>query len=475
MEKTRTNSFLESESIGRLMAKYSLPCIISLLVGALYNIVDQIFIANTDYLGSYGNSANTSVFPLTVIALAIATMIGDGCCAFSSISLGAGDRERAGKGTGGSVTVITISGIVLAAIYLAFSEPILMAFGANVNPETLAMAEEYFFTISLGIPFYMFGQALNPIIRSDGSPRFAMATLLAGALTNCVLDPIFIFPMKLGMTGAALATVIGQVISALLALFYLFRMKTVRLSRSSLIPDFRLMKRIFQLGMTSFLSQISIVFSMAAVLNVCRIYGARDPIFGQPEYSQIPTAVVGIVMKFFQIVISIAVGLSAGCIPISGYNVGAGRNDRIRELMKKLLAAEAVVGLAATIIFELFPEQIIGIFGASGESIHYTEFAVRCIRLYLCTLALSCVNKGTFIFLQSLGKALPSALLSLLREVGFGVGLVLLLPVWMGLDGVLWFMAIADVLTFAAVTAVDIKIYRGLKQPSEIAGKSKNY
>ena len=462
MEQTKSVSVLETEKTGKLMCKYSLPCIISLLVGALYNIVDQIFIANADYLGSYGNAANTVVFPLTVIALAIATMIGDGCCAFVSICLGAKENGKANRSVGNSVALIVVSSLVLTAIYLLFHTQILTAFGAAVNDETFAMSEEYFFWITLGVPFYMLGQALNPIIRSDGSPTFAMVSLLAGAVCNTVLDPIFIFIFRWGMMGAAVATVIGQIISAILAFVYLFKMKTVKLKKSSFRIEMKLLGKILLLGMTSFLSQASIVLTIAATLNMCREYGAKDPIFGQEEYAQIPTAVVGIVMKFFQIVISVAVGLSAGCIPVVGYNVGAGRNDRVRDIMKKLFAAEAVIGAAATLVFELFPQQFADIFGAESESVYYNEFAVRCIRLFLCTLPLACVNKGAFIFLQSLGKALDSTALSLIREVVFGVGLVLLLPIWLGLDGVLYFMPLADLLTFFITIAVAVRNYRQL-------------
>ena len=465
----RKNSFLETEKLSKLMRKYAFPCIVSLLVGALYNIVDQIFIANADYLGSYGNAANTVVFPLTMIALAIATMIGDGCCAFVSIRLGAKDSESAHRSIGTSITLTVISGVVLTAVYLIFSDGILNVFGAGVNEETFRLSKEYFFWISLGIPFYMFGQALNPMIRSDGGPGYAMICLLSGAVTNIILDPIFIFPLKWGMMGAAVATSIGQVISAILSLCYLFRMKAIKLEKDSFKPRFSLLKKIIPLGATSFLSQISIVVSMAAVLNVCKVYGAKDPIFSASQYAQIPTAVVGIVMKFFQIVMSVAIGLSAGCIPIVGYNVGAGRGDRAKELMKKMLFAEACVGAVALVIFELLPKQLIGIFGAGNESEYYTEFAVKCIRIFLSSVVLACVNKGMFIYLQSVGKSGASTALSLLREIVCGVGLVLLLPVWFGLDGVLYFMPLSDIITFAAGIFVLLKTAKELS-----SGKIKN-
>lgn len=464
MEETKVNSFLETEQIGKLMRKFSLPCIISLLVGALYNIVDQIFIANADYLGSFGNAANSVVFPLTVIALAIATMIGDGCGAFVSIRLGAKDFEKAHKSIGNSVLLTVASSIVLMVIYLIFADRIITAFGGTVNEETFRLSKEYFFWISLGVPFYMFGQALNPIIRSDGNPRFAMITLLVGAISNCILDPIFIFKFHWGMMGAAVATVIGQIFSAVLSLIYLFKLKSVKLCKASFVPDKSIIFKIIPLGASSFLAQISVVFSMAAVLNMCKKYGALDPIFGQDEYAQIPTAVIGIVLKFFQIIMSIAIGMSAGCIPIVGFNLGAGRKDRVRKLMRLLMLAEAAAGLVATIIFELFPTQLIAIFGADNESIYYTQFAIKAIRIILCATILSCVNKGVTIFLQSLGRAGTSTLLSMFREIVCGVGLVLLLPIWFGLDGLLWFMAIADIITFIASLAVLIHVDKSLQK-----------
>lgn len=469
----KSNTFLETEKIGKLMRKYSIPCIISLVVAALYNIVDQIFIANADYLGSYGNAANTVVFPLTVVALSIAVMIGDGCCAFVSISLGANNKDDAHRSIGNAILLCLISSVVLTAAYLIFMEPILTLFGGKVNAETYACAREYFFYISLGLPFYMFGQAMNPIIRSDGSPKFAMLSTVAGAVTNIILDPIFIFPLGWGMMGAAVATVIGQVLTAVLALWYLFHMKAVKLGRSSFGLWPRLMKRFLVLGITSFLSQISLVISMAAVQNMCTKYGAMDEIFGRPEYAQIPLAVLGIVMKFFQIAISIAVGLAAGCIPVVGYNIGAGRKDRAKTLFSYLLAAEAIVGLVATLIVELLPRQLIGIFGAGNESAYYTTFAIKCFRVYLCMMILAMVNKGAFIYLQALGKALLSTIISLTREIILGVALPIILPVFFGLDGLLYSFPSADILTFLIAVVIIRHTYKDLSAGESAENKIK--
>ena len=232
MEEKHQNE-LETLPVGRLMRRYALPCVTSLLVAALYNIVDQIFIANASYLGSCGNAANTVVFPLTVVALALAVMIGDGCCAFVSISLGAGRKDEAHKSVGSATLLCVAISLVLTAIYLLFSEQIITAFGGRVNEETFKQSREYFFFITLGLPFYMFGQAMNPVIRSDGSPKFAMAATLAGAVMNLILDPVFIFLFRWGMMGAAVATVLGQVLTAGLSAWYLFHTKAVRLKKAA--------------------------------------------------------------------------------------------------------------------------------------------------------------------------------------------------------------------------------------------------
>lgn len=458
------NLFLKTDSINSLMKKYAIPCIISLLVGALYNIVDQIFIANASYLGSYGNAANTVVFPLTVIALAIAVMIGDGCCAFVSISLGKKESEEAKKSVGNAITLCLFSSILLTIIYLVFQSPILTMFGGTINAETYMHSREYFFYITLGIPFYMFGQAMNPIIRADGSPKFAMCSTMVGALINIILDPIFIYTFHLGMMGAAIATVIGQIVTAILAIYYLFNMKIIRPHTNDYKLSKNLCIKISTLGMTSFLSQVSLVAAMAAINNMIRKYGALDPIFSQAQYVQIPMAVVGIVMKFFQIVISIVVGMAAGCIPIVGFNIGTKEYERVKELFTKLLISEAIVGLISLILVEFFPHQLIQLFGANNESIYYTEFAIKSFRIYLCMIVLACVNKACFIFLQAMGKAKESTILSMIREVVFGVGFALLLPLFFDLDGVLYSMPVSDVLTFIVALFLILTTYKELNE-----------
>jgi Na+-driven multidrug efflux pump len=241
-------------------------------------------------------------------------------------------------------------------------------------------------------------------------------------------------------------------------------MKSVQLKMDSFRLDWSVVSRFLPLGICSFLSQISLVAAMAALNNMIRKYGALDSVFGQSQYAQIPMAVVGIVMKFFQIIISTAVGLAAGCIPVVGYNIGAGRKDRAKNLFTYLLVSEAVVGAVALFVVEVFPGQLIQIFGAANESVYYTEFAIKSFRIYLCMMVLACVNKATFIYLQSLGKALLSTLLSMLREVVFGVGFALLLPVFFGLDGVLYSMPVSDLLTFLISIVAIVHTYRSLSR-----------
>jgi Na+-driven multidrug efflux pump len=469
------NSALRTAPVGSLMRRYAIPCIISLLVAALYNIVDQIFIGWG--VGAEGNSATNIVFPLTVLALAIATMIGDGACSYVSISLGAGDPEKAHRSVGNAIILTVASGLIVMAVFLLFPAQILRLFGASdeLSAVTKGYANDYFFWIALGIPFYMFGQAMNPIIRSDGSPRVAMAATLAGAVTNVILDPIAIFVLHWGVTGAAIATVVGQIVTAVISLVYLLHPKAIRLSKRSFALSGSLIAKFLPLGFTSFLSQFSLVLSMAVMNNMISKYGAVSAFATLNAETgrmvgDIPLAVQGIVMKYYQIVISIVVGMAAGCIPIVGYNFGACAYDRCRAMMKRLLLCEAAVGAVATVLFETIPVPLISLFGTENPP-EYFAFAKLAFRIYLCMTTLDCVNKATFIFLQSLGKALESTFLSLLREVILAIPLAILLPRLVaslsgeadGIYGLLISMPIAAVLTFCCAAVVIGRTNRQLK------------
>lgn len=464
--ETKSNYFLETEPLGKLLAKFSVPTIISLLVATLYNIVDQLFIANADYLGSYGNAANSVVFPLTLIALGLAMLMGDGCCTIASMAQGADDQKRARRVVGSSITTLLIIGVILMVIYLILPEPILTLFGGRVNDQTFALAKEYLFWIALGIPFYMFGQAMNPIIRADGNPRFAMIVTTLGAVINIILDPVFIYVFRWGMFGAALATIIGQIIVALVFAVYTCRMKTFRLVPDSLKPRWSMLKKVFPQGLTSMLIQLAIVLSMAVVFRAIETFGARDPIFSQEEYAHIPTAVCGITMKFFQVAISVSVGLVSGCFSIAGYNLGAGRYDRVRRLMNMMLTIQLIYGAVVSILFLLFPAWLVSLFGGGNESVYYTEYAVKCIRIFMGATVLSCFNKGVCIFSQAIGNVKMGTFLSMLREVAFGAGLPYLLCTFIGIDGILWFMPLSDIVVAIIGVFVVISTNKKLKGQS---------
>lgn len=454
MENTlNANEYMAEGHIGKLMMKFSIPCIMSLLVSSLYNIVDQIFIGRG--IGYLGNGATNIVFPVTIIALSLALLTGDGCAAYLSICQGMKDEKRAKKSVGNAVSFIIAVSLIFTVL-LAFSQnQLLWAFGATEG--NIGYAEEYFFYIIMGIPFFMFANSMNSIIRADGSPQFAMLSTLIGAIINVILDPVAIFVLHWGMAGAALATIAGQIVSALLAAYYLFHTKTFHLNRNSFLPDLNIMKNFLPLGISSFLTQISIVIIMAAMNNTLVTYGAQSK-YG----ADIPLTVVGIVMKVFQIVIAVVVGIAAGSQPIIGYNYGAGKYARVKEIFKTMILAEACVGIIATICFEAFPQQIISIFGS--ESDLYNEFAVMAFRLYLSTILFCCIQKSTSIFLQALGKPFLSTGLSLLRDFILSVPLVLILPRFMGLTGTLYSAPAADVVSLIAVLFVSGHLFRHLNQ-----------
>lgn len=449
-----SNSYLAEESIGKLMGKFSIPCIMSLLVSSLYNIVDQIFIGRG--VGYLGNGATNVVFPITVIALAIALFVGDGCAAYLSLCQGRQDAEGAHKSVGNAVVITVASGVLLTGVFWLLRDPILTAFGATEN--NLAYAEEYFSYLVPGIPFFMFANAMNSVIRADGSPAFAMISTLVGCVINVIFDPIAIFVFHWGMMGAAVATITGQIVSALLAVFYLTRTKSFRLKRSSFVPQGRLLKQMLPLGISSFLTQVSIVIIMAAMNNTLVAYGANSK-YG----ADIPLTVVGIVMKVFQIVIAIVVGVAAGSQPIVGYNYGAGLYGRVRKLYRTMMKIEVLVGAVALLCFEVFPLQIISIFGS--EDGLYNEFAVLAFRIYMCTILFCCVQKATSIFLQSIGKPLMSLSLSLLRDFILSVPLVLLLPKAFGLLGALYSAPVADTVSLLVVIAMMLSVFQ--KLPAE--------
>ena len=442
-----TNQFLGTERVGKLMRRYAVPCIISLLVGALYNIVDQIFIANASYLGSYGNAANTVVFPLTVVALAIAVMIGDGCCAFVSISLGKGEVGEARKSVGSAVVLSVASSLVLTALYLIFADAIISMFGGTVNEETFHYAQEYFFYISLGIPFYMFGQAMNPVIRADGNPKFAMASTLAGAVINIILDPIFIFCFKWGMMGAALATSLGYILGAGMIVVYLSRRRNVihfcrvKLSKKSMRLTWRNVKYMCHLGVSTFLCEAAIACMMFAGNYVFIHYLGEDGV-----------AAFSIACYFFPIIFMVYNAIGQSAQPILSYNFGAGDTMRVRSAFRLALGTAVTCGLVFFALTALFNHQIVAMF--IDRSYPAYDIAVAGLPLFASGFIFFAVNIVSIGYFQSVERARPAMMVTVLRGFVFMVLCLLGLPLLLKVPGIWLAVPLAEILTFLVIMAI---------------------
>ena len=462
---------LGKEKIGKLLVRFSVPCVISMLVAALYNIVDQIFIGWSP-AGTAGNAATNIVYPFTVVALAFALLIGDGAASLFSLSLGAKDKEKADKSIGNGVTLLAILSILLMIIGLLFQNQILGIFGGNPK-EVLCYqyAKDYLFIVCLGIPFYVIGQGLNGSIRADGSPKYAMIATIAGAICNIILDPVFIFVFGMEVKGAAIATIIGQILTFVISVLYFRKSKLFKITKGSLKLEKNINKRILSLGLASFITQISIVAIISVANNLIAKYGymtvaSTGKIFGAVE----PLAVVGICMKVFGIVVSIVIGVALGGQPIVGYNMGAGNVQRVKETCKKIMFVNFIVGVIAFLLFELCPNYIISIFGKS-TSVEYQEFAKLCLNIFLGGIVLTCLIKSTSIFLQSVGSSFKSTLLALSRDVIFFVpAIVIIAMVSQNIVTMLWSAVVADVLAFilaALLLCSELKKLESLSQEDE--------
>ncbi len=452
MENQEDNKYLGEEKISKLLLKFSIPCILSLLITSLYNIVDQIFIGNSE-LGYLGNAATTIVFPITIISVAFAWCFGDGAAAFISLCQGRKDTKSAHKAVGNSILVTFIISILFVILGFIFMEKLLFLFGAS--SETIILAKDYFTIILSAIPIYMLGNTMSAIIRADGSPAFSMCATLAGAITNIILDPVFIFGLKWGIQGAAWATIIGQILTFIISVVYFFRTKTFRLCLESFRMDIKLFSNVIKLGVSTFITQMSIVI-ISLVCNIMLAkYGAMSK-YG----ADIPIAVIGICMKVFTIVINIIVGIILGAQPILGYNYGAKNYDRVRKTFKTVLLFTIVIGLISTLIFETFPELVIRIFGTESEL--YMEFAVMTFRIFLMFITFTCTIKMTSIFFQAVGKPLKSAIISLTRDIICFVPLVIIFPNFLGIKGVLWSAPIADAIGIIVTSVLVVAFFRKL-------------
>lgn len=435
--KNEASNAFATEPIGKLITKFAIPCVISLLVSSLYNIVDQIFIGWG--VGYLGNGATNVVFPITIVALALSLMIGDGGAAYLSLKLGEGDTAKARRGVGNALAMVIVVSILLAAVFLGFINPILNLFGATDVLRPYAL--EYGFVIGLGLPFMMIPAALNSMIRADGSPKYAMFSMILGAVINTVFDPIFIFVFGMGVRGAAIATVMGQVASFVFSIIYVFRFKNFRLTLVDLRPQTAVCRNVLSFGISSFITQIAITIVMALSNNLLASYGAQS-VYG----SEIPLTAMGIVMKVNQILISILVGISTGAQPIIGFNYGAKNFHRVRKAFDIALVASEIVAVVVFLIFQFAPMSVVSLFG-SEEGL-YNEFAVLSFRIFLLLCLLTGFQTVAAIYLQAIGKPGKSALLSLSRQIIFFVPAALILPRFLGVLGVLWTGPVADGLAF---------------------------
>ena len=432
-----------TEPIGKLIVKFAVPSVIALLVNSLYNIVDQIFFGNG--VGYLGNGATNIVFPITIIALALAMMIGNGGAAFLSLKLGEGNVDSAKKGIGNAVTMVTVVSIILAAVFLIFINPILTLFGATDTLRPYAL--EYGWIIGIGLPFMMISGAINSMIRADGSPKYAMFSMVIGAILNVILDAIFIFPLQMGVQGAAIATVIGQIASFVVSVVYMPRFKTIRLNKFALRPNPKVCGNIIVFGLSSFITQFAITIVMALTNNLLAQYGAQS-IYG-PD---IPLTATGIVMKVNQIMISILLGIATGSQPIIGFNYGAKNFHRVKKALEISLIASEIISVLAFLLFQFAPMSVISLFGS--EDGLYNEFAVKAFRIFLMLCPLTGFQTVIAVYLQAVGKPVMSALLSLARQIIFFIPAALLLPLALGVEGVLWTGPVADGLAFVMSLAL---------------------
>ena len=455
MKMEKEENILGTEKIGKLVRKFSIPCIISLVVNALYNIVDQIFIGQG--VGYLGNGATNVVFPLTIIGLAFALMFADGASAYLSLKLGEKKKQEAAKGVGNGIAMAIIISILFCAITLIFLPQLLNLFGCTVALRDYAMG--YGWIIAIGLPFSMIGTTLNSIIRADGSPKFAMASMVAGAVLNIILDPIFIYVFHMGVEGAAIATIFSQFVTFILNALYMRKIKTIQFSKETLKLKFSIVRRVAALGISSFITQMTFVILISVENNLLGKYGVNSK-YG----SEIPITVVGIVMKVNQILSSIILGIAVGAQPIFGYNYGARKFDRVTKTLKIVLSLSVVISTIAFILFQTIPDKLISIFGSGDAS--YMEFACLTFRIYLMLCICNGVQIPAGIFFQAIGKSSKSAILSLSRQIVLLIPAMFILSSIFGLMGVLYAAPVADGIAFILAATLLILEVKKLKKPN---------
>ena len=418
---------LGTERVSKLMVRYAIPSVISIVVNSLYNMVDQIFIGQG--VGYLGNAATNVILPLTTLLLALGLLIGDGTAAYMSLSLGKGRAQAAAYGVGNAITLTVGTGVVLMILFEIFLEPLCLLFGATEG--NLPYALEYGSIIVLGFPFAMIDGAFGSIIRADGRPKASMAGLLIGCITNIILDPIFIFVCHWGVKGAAWATIIGQILNTVYFVVCMLHFKTVEMKKQNLIPNWPVIKKVLTLGTSSFIAQGAGVFVIAVMNNSLVKYGAMSK-YG----ADIPLAALGITMEVSRLITGIALGVASGIQPIFGFNYGSGQYDRVKKTYKLALTTCTLILIVAFFIFQFCPEYIINLFGQESEL--YMEFAVKCFRIYLLACFMIGAGAVTGIFFQAIGKPVPAALLTLSRQILFLIPAMLIFGHFMGVEGILW-------------------------------------
>jgi putative MATE family efflux protein len=426
------------ERIGKLLTRYAVPSIISLIINSLYNMVDQIFIGQG--VGFLGNGATNIIAPIATIAIAVATLFSDGLAAFFSLNLGRGEADKAAKGVGTAViasATISILYAILASIFLA---PLCRLFGATDNLMPYALS--YGHIIVIGFPFAIIATVINSAIRTDGSPRYAMFSMMIGAILNTILDPIFIFVFHWGVEGAAAATILSQFVGLLCNVAYLFKFKTIRLEKSSFIFSGRIVGRLASLGFASCFNNLTSTVVAMISNNLLTKYGALST-YG-PD---IPITTFGLCMKVSMIAFSIAIGVASGSQPIIGFNYGAQKYDRVRRTFLLSAAVCSIITFASWIVFQCFPLQLIRIFGTASSL--YEEFAVQCFHIYLMLTFLGGLQMCTGVFFQAIGQPTKAAVASLSKQLVFYIPAMLICSRFWGLTGILFAGPVSDVLAFA--------------------------
>ncbi len=424
---------LATENTGKLIMKFAIPAMISFLVNALYNIVDQIFIGQG--VGMYGNAATNVAFPFNTVCTALALLLGIGAASNFNLRLGAGKDDEAANVAGTGLFLLAVSGIAITALTYIFLKPLLYAFGATEN--VYPYAYTYTSIVSAGYPLIIFTIGCGQLVRADGSPTYSMLTVLSGAIINTILDPIFIFGLNMGMAGAALATVIGQAFSAFMAARYIFRFKSVRLSRQHFRVRSQDFKAIISLGLPSCFNQISMAVVQITMNNALIHYGAMSR-YG----ADIPLASVGVISKINILFVGLTIGIAQGCQPIIGFNYGAKNYNRVRETYIKGLLAATAISIFFFTVFQIFPRQIVSIFGQGSEL--YFQFAERYLRIFMLLTFINGIQPVTANFFTSIGKARVGLFISLTRQIIFLLPLILILPTIFGIDGLMYAGPVAD-------------------------------